>query len=146
MSALIRYLASFRLVRRWLLAGVTAAALLPVATQAHAILLESNPQAGGHESAGFVAVRLRFNSRIDVARSRVTLTRPGQVRSVLPVKPGPTPDVLQADAELGPGTYSLRWQVLAVDGHITRGDVGFTLTPHAGTSVVGTPATSVWAP
>ena len=31
-------------------------------------------------------------------------------------------------AELQPGEYTVRWQVLAVDGHITRGDVPFTVT------------------
>jgi hypothetical protein len=28
---------------------------------------------------------------------------------------------------LTPGVYVLRWQVLAIDGHITRGDVPFTV-------------------
>ncbi|MFI4981818.1 MAG: copper resistance protein CopC, partial [Nevskiales bacterium] len=27
-----------------------------------------------------------------------------------------------------PGAYVVRWQVLSVDGHITRGDVPFTVT------------------
>ena len=103
-------------------------ALAPAAAHAHAILVDSTPAAGARESAGHVAFRLRFNSRIDAARSRVTLTAPDHSRAVLPIEPGPTPDVLRGEAELGPGAYSLRWQVLAVDGHITRGDVGFTLT------------------
>jgi methionine-rich copper-binding protein CopC len=36
--------------------------------------------------------------------------------------------VLHATAHLAPGNYTIRWQVLAVDGHITRGDVPFTVT------------------
>jgi methionine-rich copper-binding protein CopC len=36
--------------------------------------------------------------------------------------------VLTATVTLTPGTYVLRWQVLAIDGHITRGDVPFTVT------------------
>ena len=121
-------------------AVVAALALAPAAARAHAILLDSAPAPGGRASAGHVAFRLRFNSRIDAARSRVTLTRPDKAKSVLPIEPGPTPDVLQAAADLGPGAYSLRWQVLAIDGHITRGDVGFTLTPPAGGSVTGVSA------
>jgi methionine-rich copper-binding protein CopC len=35
--------------------------------------------------------------------------------------------VLLARADLSPGAYSVRWQVLAVDGHITRGEVPFTV-------------------
>jgi methionine-rich copper-binding protein CopC len=29
--------------------------------------------------------------------------------------------------ELATGVYVLRWQVLAVDGHITRGDIPFSV-------------------
>jgi len=29
--------------------------------------------------------------------------------------------------QLAPGKYTLRWQALAVDGHITRGEVPFTV-------------------
>jgi methionine-rich copper-binding protein CopC len=28
---------------------------------------------------------------------------------------------------LAPGQYRLRWQVLAIDGHLTRGDIPFTV-------------------
>jgi methionine-rich copper-binding protein CopC len=28
---------------------------------------------------------------------------------------------------LAPGDYRLRWQVLAYDGHITRGEIPFTV-------------------
>jgi hypothetical protein len=35
---------------------------------------------------------------------------------------------LAAHLGLIPGAYVVRWQVLAVDGHITRGDVPFTVT------------------
>ena len=108
---------------------VLAATLSPMAAQAHASLVDSAPGPGGHERSGHVAFRLRFNSRIDAARSRVTLTQPDQAKAVLPITAGQTPDVLQGEADLGPGAYSLRWQVLAIDGHITRGDVAFTLDP-----------------
>lgn len=122
----IRRVSRFGPVRACLLAAAT---LAPVVAQAHAILVDSSPAAGEQERSGHVAFRLRFNSRIDAARSRVTLTQPDQVQAVLPIEAGPTPDVLQGEADLGPGAYRLRWQVLAVDGHITRGDVAFTLMP-----------------
>jgi methionine-rich copper-binding protein CopC len=32
-------------------------------------------------------------------------------------------------AGIQPGSYRLRWQVLALDGHITRGDIPFTVAP-----------------
>ncbi len=126
-----RHVSPFRRLGACLVAAVV---LSPMAAEAHAILVDSSPTAGGQERSGRVAFRLRFNSRIDAARSRVTLTAPDHAKSVLPIEAGPTPDVLQGEADLGPGAYSLRWQVLAVDGHITRGDVGFTLTPVASAS------------
>jgi copper resistance protein C len=38
--------------------------------------------------------------------------------------------VLTASVALTAGDYVARWQVLAVDGHITRGDVPFTVLEH----------------
>lgn len=100
----------------------------PAAVQAHAILLESQPAAGSTVAASHVDVRLRFNSRIDAARSRLTLTRPDRRQAVLPARGDAAGNVLTAATDLTPGAYSLRWQVLAIDGHITRGDVPFTVT------------------
>lgn len=57
------------------------------------------------------------------------LARPDGSRASLPIRPDGPPDVVSAGAELAPGAYTLRWQVLAVDGHITRGDVPFTVAP-----------------
>jgi hypothetical protein len=38
-------------------------------------------------------------------------------------------DILSAKASnLPPGDYRLRWQVLASDGHITRGEIPFSVT------------------
>ena len=93
---------------------------------AHAILLRSVPAIGGTLPAGRIAVELHYNSRIDAGRSRVVLIAPGGTETVLPVRAGAAPDELRAEATVAPGAYTLRWQVLAIDGHITRGDVPFT--------------------
>lgn len=111
-----------------MLAGLLA---WPAAAGAHAILVDSAPAVGGSAAAGAVAMRLRFNSRIDHRRSRLTLTRPDRSQAVLPTGEDDTPDVLTARADLAPGAYTLRWQVLATDGHITRGDVPFTVSTGA---------------
>ena len=115
-----------RLPRRGLLEAVLA--LVPDLAQAHAILEDSQPPAGGSVPAGMVTLRFRYNSRVDRARSRLTLTRPDHSQVVLRIDPDGPPDIMTAQAELAPGTYSVRWQVLAIDGHITRGDVPFTVT------------------
>ncbi len=100
----------------------------PAAARAHAILLASDPAAGGSAATGTVTMEFRFNSRIDHARSRLTLTAPDESQSVLPIALDTPPDVLRTSvAVLQPGNYAVRWQVLAVDGHITRGDVPFVV-------------------
>ena len=81
--------------------------------------------------AGKATLSLRYNSRIDAARSRIALTAPGGGEQVLHIAHGDSPDTLTADVELVPGPYVLRWQVLAVDGHITRGELRFTASPGA---------------
>ena len=115
-------------LRRHVLGGVLASLVFPRSGHAHAILEASEPKPGGKVPAGPVTLRLRFNSRIDRARSRLTLTRPDQTRTTPPIDPEGPPDLLTATVTLVPGAYVLRWQVLAIDGHITRGDVAFSVT------------------
>ncbi len=93
--------------------------------QAHAILLDSQPAPLGTLPAG-TAIRLQFNSRIDRERSVLTLLQPGAPPERLIVGADGPPNVMTAQVSLVAGAYVLRWQVLAVDGHITRGDVPFT--------------------
>ena len=95
---------------------------------AHAILVDSTPAVHARIPAGHEAVVLRFNSRIDRGRSRLTLIGADQAPVRLTIGASGPADVLDAAADLAPGAYTLRWQVLAVDGHITRGDVPFTVT------------------
>jgi methionine-rich copper-binding protein CopC len=114
--------------RRAALAGGLAALLFPGSGHAHAILEASEPPAGAKIPAGPVTLRLRFNSRIDRPRSGLTLTRPDKTRTPLPIDPDGPPDLLTTTVTLTPGTNVVRWQVLAIDGHITRGDVTFNVT------------------
>ena len=100
---------------------------VPGLADAHAILLESTPPTRAVLPPGPAHVALRFNSRIDAARSLLELRRAGQRVAVLPIAAGKRQDTLEADTTLEPGAWVIRWQVLAVDGHITRGDVGITV-------------------
>jgi methionine-rich copper-binding protein CopC len=111
----------------WLL-PLLAAVLLPSLAQAHAILEESAPPAGASVKSGPLDLHLRYNSRIDRARSRLTLIRPDHTRDTVAIVPDSPPDIIDAHLDLVPGAYVIRWQVLAVDGHITRGDVPITVT------------------
>lgn len=111
--------------RRLLLASPLAGLARPA--EAHAILLESTPAAGATVKPGVTDLRMRFNSRIDVARSRITLVGPDHAPVVLAITSDHPDVVLSAVATLAPGLQSLRWQVLAIDGHITRGEIRFTV-------------------
>ncbi len=110
-------------------AACLALALHPAAALAHAILMASTPAAGAHVPAGALAITLRFNSLIDVARSRLTLIGPDQQQTRLPIAAGGQGDLMTGSAHIAAGANTLRWQVLAVDGHITRGDIPFAADP-----------------
>jgi hypothetical protein len=114
-------------LKTWLL-PVLAAMTLPSLAQAHAILEESAPPAGASVKPGPLDLHLRYNSRIDRSRSRLTLIRPDHTRDTVAIAADGPPDVIDAHLQLQPGAYVIRWQVLAVDGHITRGDVPITVT------------------
>ena len=96
---------------------------------AHAIVVESSPQTNGVVKGPVIAVKLRFNVRIDGPRSRLALVKPDGTSHALEVLRQPSPDSLAATLSgLLPGKYHLHWQVLAGDGHITWGDIPFTVT------------------
>ena len=94
---------------------------------AHAILVEASPSANSTVAGPSLPIKLRFSVRIDAKRSRLELVGPDKTSTLLSATQ-PFPDTLQAVAEgLKAGSYSLRWQVLAADGHITRGEIPFNV-------------------
>ena len=121
---------TFRSVGHAALLAATLLWLGSVAARAHAIVVASQPAANAVVREKTIAVVVRFNSRIDPVRSRLLLVRADGTSTTLELSAAPSPDTLAATVgELAPGAYRLRWQVLAVDGHITRGDIPFTVAP-----------------
>ena len=105
-----------------------ASFLFGASASAHAVLLESSPALKSSISGPDVPLRLRFNVRIDAARSRLTLVDPDGASRTIEIGTQELPNTLFAQARgLRPGFYRLRWQVLAADGHITRGEIPFTV-------------------
>jgi len=95
---------------------------------AHAILMESTPKLNSTVKGPEVDITLRYNVRIDGGRSRVRLSGPDGKVSTLTLASQTSPDSLQTHAAgLKPGAYKLQWQVLASDGHISRGEIPFTV-------------------
>ena len=96
---------------------------------AHAILMDSTPKLNSTVQGPAFDVNLRFNVRIDGGRSRVKLVAPDGAISTLALASQTTPDTLQTHATgLKPGAYKLEWQVLASDGHMSKGEIPFTVT------------------
>lgn len=95
---------------------------------AHAILMDSTPRVNSIVKGSDLNVNLRFNVRIDGERSRVRLVTPDGVARTLPLDAQPKLDTLQTHVSgLKPGAYKLEWQVLASDGHISRGEIPFSV-------------------
>ena len=115
-----------------LLALVVTMAVGPVLmahpASAHAVIIDSIPAVDAVVPAGDADVTLRFNSRIDHQRSRLTLVASDGGTTSLAIAPDSAPDVVAAKMTgLAAGQYRLRWQVLAIDGHLTRGDIRFSV-------------------
>ncbi len=107
------------------LAAVLIAAS-PRQALAHAVLLSSSPQKNASVNGPDITISLKYNSRVDGARSSLTLVKPDGSVEKIGALAQPLPDTLSATGhKLAKGAYVLRWQVLSSDGHITRGEVPF---------------------
>lgn len=105
-----------------------ACTMASMSASAHAILTHSTPQLNGTVAAGHIDMMFEYNSKIDQHRSRLTLVKSDKSETVLTIVTNAgKPNELDTSADLAPGTYTIRWQALALDGHITRGDVPFTV-------------------
>jgi methionine-rich copper-binding protein CopC len=119
------------------LCAAWGAALLALAdvAGAHAILIDSQPKPAAEVQGPDVEVSLEFNSRIDASRSSLSLAHDDGVPGPAAVGAGAQSLHIAESSEpnklatkllgLEPGSYRLRWQVLSVDGHVSRGDVKF---------------------
>ncbi len=95
---------------------------------AHAVLMDSTPKQNSTVKGPDVDITLRYNVRIDGGRSRVQLIAPDGAQTTLPIAKQSSLDILQCKASgLKPGAYKLEWHVLASDGHMSKGEVPFTV-------------------
>ena len=106
--------------------STVTAAFAPGAALAHAIIVSAQPAMNSTVAPGALEIRLAFNTRIDAERSRLSLARSdGSVVDVALKRDGAA-NVLAGNAfVISDGRWRLRWLVLSLDGHITRGEVDF---------------------
>ncbi len=113
------------------LSVILAVFLLVVVVQplwAHAILMASKPTSNATVKGSDLPIWLRFNVRVDGTRSRLHLIGPDGAEISVAQPKQTAPDILESHASgLKPGSYKLLWQVLASDGHLSRGEVDFTV-------------------
>ena len=97
---------------------------------AHAILEDSKPANDSVVTGPDVPILLKFNVRVDAERSRLRLFFPNA--TLIDLAPDQvSPDTLLTKATgLAPGPYTILWQVLAPDGHISRGEIPFKVAAH----------------
>jgi copper resistance protein C len=117
-------------VKRLFLASLVAFAFLfvPRLALAHAHLESSTPAANATVQGPNVAIELRFNSRVDGQRSTLGIEiAGGSGKASLVHDSQRSENTLNAHATLRPGHYVIQWQALATDGHITRGEIPFTV-------------------
>lgn len=121
---------ALRFIPRYvLLAGLLSVIVFaPHLAMAHAVLLASTPTAHATVKGPELTVLLKFNSRIDGAHSRLYVVSADGKSQSLALTSQSAPDTLAAQSvKLAAGTYTIRWQALASDGHITRGEIPFVV-------------------
>lgn len=100
--------------------------------RAHAILVHSTPADRAILDAAPKQVALRFNGRIEKKVSQLVLVgaKGKKIATLTPVKGSASdaPDSLEAALPpLPPGQYRIEYRVLANDGHLTPGEIRFTI-------------------
>jgi methionine-rich copper-binding protein CopC len=113
----------------WLLCLLMLAVSIgAIRIEGHAILKSSSPAIGGTVNGPDVPITLMFNVRVDAKRSKLELLLPGASTVDLPIgKQSAANSLVSKASGLKPGAYTIRWQVLAPDGHISRGEIPFTV-------------------
>jgi methionine-rich copper-binding protein CopC len=122
-----RFITGPKLLDTLIAALAMSFALLPAHVWSHAYPATSTP-ADGATVKEAREVRIQFTegvelefSRIDVKNSTGDLMNVGKVRRL-------APDTLAVEVKpLPPGAYTVQWQVLSVDTHITEGLLRFTV-------------------
>jgi len=94
----------------------------------HAVLMQSKPAANSTVTGPDLPIWLRFNVRVDGKRSRLTLVAHDGSTLAVPAPRQTAPDMLESQVTgVKPGAYKLQWRVLASDGHMSSGEVEFTV-------------------
>jgi methionine-rich copper-binding protein CopC len=113
-------------------AALLALVLLPVAAGAHAVLVKSSPARRAALASPPARVELTFNERLEPAYSTLSVWAAGNARvddGKVVVGPEDPRRLSVGLAPLKAGTYSVKYRVLSVDGHLVEGAFPFDVRP-----------------
>ncbi len=113
-----------------LLALVMAAPIAAQSAFAHAYLDHAVPGVGMTVSGPVREIRITFTQGIVPAFSHVHVVSSAgaQITVGKPVTADPETLVIRLSRPLGPGTYSVIYQIVSVDTHTTQGSYSFTVS------------------
>jgi len=98
-------------------------------TQAHAVVMESTLEVAPISAQTATTIALQFNSRIELALSRIFLVSEGDALTKLKTRHGSKPgEILMDIPPLAHGEYALKLKVFAADGHLTEDIIHFSVT------------------
>jgi methionine-rich copper-binding protein CopC len=96
---------------------------------AHAALISATPAVNGMAMPAPTELRLKFSEGIELKFAKVKLIGPGKKTVATgPARLDPSDNTLlivPVAAPLPDGTYTVDWQVVATDGHKTKGTYSF---------------------
>jgi len=98
---------------------------------AHAALRHAHPSAGEELTVAPVEISIDYSTGIDLTQAEIHLTDATGAEIALTKVDGEAATgetlVRRITGTLAPGTYNVRWRVLSIDGHWTRGDYMFVV-------------------
>ncbi|HEY8293215.1 MAG TPA: copper resistance protein CopC, partial [Thermomicrobiales bacterium] len=128
---------SHRLQRRgigsWaaVILAITGLMLLAIPVSAHVALVAATPVPGSTIGQPPKTIRIRFDQVPDPKFNEITLldTSGKSIAGGAATTEAGDPSVIEVTltAKLAPGLYTVAWQALANDGHLTKGNYSFTL-------------------
>jgi len=96
---------------------------------AHAALRHAHPSAGEELAVAPVEISIEYSTGVDLSQAEIHLTDAAGAEIALAKVEGEAATgetlVRRISGTLAPGTYAVRWRVLSIDGHWTRGDYTF---------------------
>jgi methionine-rich copper-binding protein CopC len=108
--------------------------LLPALASAHAMLVKSSPARRAVVTAAPARVELTFNERLEAAYSTVSVWSSADARvddGKVVVWPDDPRRLSVGLPALGRGTYTVKFRVLSVDGHLVEGTFAFEVRPRS---------------